>query len=379
MHYFKPAKTFPLIPAVLFSVLFSCGLSASAIAQDSWKKIDAGITAELRGLSVVSRNVAWASGAKGTVIRTVDGESWENVSISSKVPEASALDFRDIQGFDKFTAIAMSAGPGKASTIYKTTDGGAHWDLMTVNGEPSGFWDAIDFWDGQNGVIFGDPINGQFQVLITHDGGKTWKNAAQDLRQLTALANEGAFAASGTCISVSGKKDVWFATGGAEKTRVFHSSDRGASWSFAETAIPAGAPPKGLFSVAFSDTQYGFAVGGDYQQAKAEGLNAVLSQDGGKSWVAAPALPVGFLSAVVAVPGQDKTFVVAGLAGSGVTKDGGKSWEVLGETPMNAVGFADALHGWAVGPKGLVMKYAGKRLASQMSGAASTVKARSAE
>lgn len=369
MKKFTPSLLLHTLPKTLLCTLLTCGLSATAIAQEAWKKIDAGISTELRGLSVVSRNVAWASGAKGTVIRTVDGENWENVSISAKLPETSALDFRDIQGFDKFTAIAMSAGPGKASTIYKTTNGGAHWELMTVNGEANGFWDAIDFWDAQNGVIFGDPVNGQFQVLITHDGGKTWKNSAQDLSQLTALANEGAFAASGTCISVSGKKDVWFATGGAEKTRVFHSADRGMTWSFAETAIAAGAPPKGLFSVAFSDTQYGFAVGGDYQKAKAEGLNAVLSQDGGKSWNAASALPVGFLSVVIAVPGQEKTFVVGGLAGSGVTKDGGKSWEILGEMPLNAIGFADALHGWAVGPKGLVMKYAGKRLLSNLNSA----------
>lgn len=338
-------------------------LSWSAFAQEAWKKIDSGVTVELRGLSVVNRHVAWASGAKGTVLRMVDGESWENVSIANKMPEAAALDFRDIQGIDKFTAIAMSAGPGKASTIYKTVDGGANWELMTVNGDASGFWDAIDFWDAQNGVIFGDPINGQFQVLITHDGGKTWQNAARDLNQLKALVNEGAFAASGTCIAVYGKQDVWFATGGAEKTRVFHSADRGQTWSVAETAIPAAAPPKGLFSVAFSNGQTGFAVGGDYQKAKGETLNAVVSHDGGKTWNANPALPMGFLSVVMAVPGQSDTFVVGGLAGSGVTKDAGKTWEVLGDTPLNALGFADALHGWAVGPKGLVMKYAGKRLA----------------
>jgi photosystem II stability/assembly factor-like uncharacterized protein len=88
-----------------------------ACAQDAWKPIDSGVKVELRGLSVLNRNVAWASGAKGTIIRTVDGENWENVSISAKLPETINLDFRDIQGIDKQTAIAMSAGPGKASTL----------------------------------------------------------------------------------------------------------------------------------------------------------------------------------------------------------------------------------------------------------------------
>ncbi len=356
------AQSLKVMVSAVALLVCSARASTMVYAQEAWKKIDSGVSVELRGLSVVNRNVAWASGAKGTVIRTLDGENWENVSVSAKNPEAASLDFRDIQAIDKTTAIAMSAGPGKASTIYKTTDGGAHWELMIVNGEASGFWDAIDFWDAQNGVIFGDPINGQFQVLITSDGGKSWKNASQNLSQLSALPNEGAFAASGTCVSVSGTQDVWFATGGAEKTRVFHSPDRGQTWTFAETSVVAGAPPKGLFSVAFSDTKLGFAVGGDYQKAKGEGLNAVVSQDGGLTWQASPALPSGFLSVVIAVPGQSNTFVVGGLAGSGVTRDGGKSWEVLGEVPLNAIGFADNLHGWAVGPKGLVMKYAGKRL-----------------
>ena len=39
----------------------------------SWKLTPTGTDAQLRGLSVVSRHVAWASGARGTVLRTVDG------------------------------------------------------------------------------------------------------------------------------------------------------------------------------------------------------------------------------------------------------------------------------------------------------------------
>lgn len=332
-----------------------------AAAQEAWKKVESGVTVELRGLSVVNRNVAWASGAKGTVLRMVDGENWLNVSVSRVFPDAEKLDFRDIQAFDKMSAIAMSAGPGTASAMYKTNDGGAHWERLIVNNEESGFWDAIDFWDAQHGVVFGDPVRGQFQILRTDDGGKSWANVVQEGSQLQALANEGAFAASGTCVAVWGKQDAWFATGGADKTRVFHSSDRGLTWTQAETALPAGAPPKGLFSVAFSDAKTGFAVGGDYQKAKAEGLNAVKSMDGGKTWQAAAALPVGFLSVVTVVPGQ-AVFVVGGLAGSGVSRDGGAHWEVLSETPLNALAFADAVHGWAVGPKGLVMKYSGPRL-----------------
>jgi photosystem II stability/assembly factor-like uncharacterized protein len=42
--------------------------------------------------------------------------------------------------------------------------------------------------------------------------------------------------------------------------------------------------------------------------------------------------------------------------------DGGKSWTVLDKTPMNTVAFASSASGWAVGPKGLLMKYVGPAL-----------------
>jgi photosystem II stability/assembly factor-like uncharacterized protein len=349
------------ITGAFASLLLGITTSIPAFSQDAWKIIDSGTSSELRGLSVVSKDVAWASGAKGVVLRTIDGHTWQNVSIA----DAATLDFRDIQGFDKMTAIAMSAGPGQTSRIYKTIDGGAHWELMTINSDASGFWDAIDFWDANNGIVFGDPVNGQFQLLVTKDGGRTWLAAAKDASQLTALTNEGAFAASGTCISVKGKSQVWFATGGAAISRVFHSNDRGKTWQNAKTGIPAAAAPKGLFSVAFGDGKTGLAVGGDYQKPNGDTLNAALTHDGGITWQDAPALPKGFLSVVTVVPGTSRVFVVGGLAGSGVSKDGGKTWRVLGQTPLNAVAFSDKLNGWAVGPKGLVMKYVGRNLIAQ--------------
>lgn len=336
-----------------------CMLPSLVLAQTSsaWKKVDAGVTVELRGLSVVSKDVAWASGAKGTVLRTVDGQRWTSMNIAG----AEKLDFRDIQGFDAKTAIAMSAGPGKTSTLYKTLDGGASWTLLKVNGDETGFWDAMDFWDKDHGIVFGDPVNGSFQVLVTSDGGRTWTNPVKDAQQLAAMPNEGAFAASGTCISVLGTQEVWFVTGGAAKSRIFHSRDGGKTWAASSTEVPAGAPPKGLFSVSVAKNGRGFAVGGDYQQAKGEGLNAMSSDDGGQTWQASPALPQGFMSVVSKVPGSS-SFVVGGLAGSGVSKDFGKTWKVLGDTPLNALGFADRTHGWAVGPKGLILQYAGEPL-----------------
>jgi photosystem II stability/assembly factor-like uncharacterized protein len=338
-----------ILPILVFSCL-------NATAAPAWQAQDSGVTVELRGLSAVSSKVAWASGAKGTVIRTVDGEHWHTVA----VPDAAAFDLRDIHAVDADTALAMGAGPGAASRLYRTTDGGATWKLVLTNTVEKGFWDAMAFWDARHGVLFGDPVDGAFQVYVTADGGATWRTSPA--KGLEALAGEGAFAASGSCLSVAGKQDAWFVTGSAAQARAFHSPDGGLSWTPAVLPIPAAAASRGAFSVAFLDARTGVVAGGDYREPKLDSLNGARSTDGGATWAAAPILPAGFMSVVATVPGAPATLVAAGLGGSGYSPDKGLTWRQLGETPVNTVAFASPTAGWAIGPKGLVMAYRGVAL-----------------
>ena len=77
--------------------------------------------ASLRGLSVVTAEIAWASGSSGTWLRTIDGgETWENGVIAG----LDTVDFRSLHAFDALTAIAVSAG--QPAVIYKTIDGGTY-------------------------------------------------------------------------------------------------------------------------------------------------------------------------------------------------------------------------------------------------------------
>ena len=345
----KINKTKQLAFTLLFSVI-----SASSYAQQAWEKVDSGVSVELRGLSVASSKVAWASGAKGTVIKTIDGTTWTNVSL----PDAKDLDFRDIHAFNENIAYIMSAGPGKASKIYKTKDGGKSWNMLIENQIPQGFWDAIDFWDEKNGVVFGDPIDGHFQVLITHDGGVTWNASAKDLSTLKANPNEGAFAASGTCMVLSGTRDILFVTGGAGQGRIFHSADQGKTWQVTSTHVSAKEASQGLFSVHMATPKLGMAVGGDYQQTQLSYQHASITIDGGKTWSALE-VPLGFLSSITSVPNKKSStpiLVAGGLDGSAWSHDAGKTWQRIGNTPLNTIAFSKQGQGWAIGPRGLVMK-----------------------
>src|SRR3954454_2310959 len=87
----------------------------------SWSLSTTGVTARFRGLAPVSARVAWAAGSAGTILRTVDGgRSWQSVGPAG----VSELQFRDIEAFDAWTAVALTIGEGTASRLYRTTDGG---------------------------------------------------------------------------------------------------------------------------------------------------------------------------------------------------------------------------------------------------------------
>jgi photosystem II stability/assembly factor-like uncharacterized protein len=320
-------------------------LFAGVACAQTWMSQGSGSTASLRGVSAVNSNVVWASGTGGTYLRTTDGgAAWK----AAQVPGAEALDFRGIRAIDDRTAYLLSSGAGDKSRIYKTADGGSHWALLFTNPDPNGFFDAIAFWDAQNGIVLGDPVDGQFVILVTSDGGQRWTRQ----RTRAALPNEGAFAASNTCLFLLGKKEAWFGTGGPSGARVFHSKDRGSRWTVAPTPIRNDAASAGIFSLAFSDSHHGIAVGGDYAKDREDRQNIAITADGGRTWTAPSGSgPKGFRSAVAFVF-DSKMWMAAGTSGSDVSTDDGRTWKLFDAGAYNAVSFVSGTTGWAVGPRG---------------------------
>ena len=256
-------------------------------------------TESLRGVSAVSRRVAWASGTHGTYLRTIDaGATW----VAAQVPDASTLDFRGVAAFSEDEAFLMSSGPGELSRIYHTSNGGKHWELQFTNKNPKGFFDSIAFWDAKHGVVLGDPVpddSGRlaFELLMTEDG-QNW-HAIPGSQLPPAKEGEGAFAASNSCLAILGGDDpnIWFATGG-KAARVFHSPDRGKSWDAVSTPILQGPESAGIFSIAFRDPKHGAIAGGDYKHPRDDGPNLAFTQDGGKTWTLSEIHPQAYFSAV---------------------------------------------------------------------------------
>ncbi|HEY3383633.1 MAG TPA: hypothetical protein VGK32_17860 [Vicinamibacterales bacterium] len=334
---------------------FLVAVASALVAAPFWQIQASGTQERLRAVSAVSDRVAWASGNKGTVLRTTNGgASWMRLI----VPGTDDLDFRDVEAFDAYIAYVLSIGPGNRSRIYKTTDGGTSWKLQFTNDDPKGFYDAIAFWDEKHGVAVGDPVDGRFAVIRTSDGGTTWSPVPQDSRP-QALPGDGMFAASGTCLVVQGRSNAWIGTGGGARARILRSTDQGASWSEADTPIAAGAPSAGIFSIAFDDGLKGVTVGGDYRKEQEPSDNLARTTDGGKTWsrIAATRLRA-FRSGVVFVPGSSgNRLIVVGPSGTDLSVDGGATWSSLGDVGFHAVGIErGGRTAWAVGDQGRIGK-----------------------
>jgi len=317
-------------------------------AQTAWEPLKTETTASFRGLSVVNDRVVWASGTRGTVIRSGDGgDSW---TVDS-VPGAATLDFRAIHALNERVAhVAATAG-----RIWRTTDGGRTWSPRYQASDTTMFLDAIVFADDRFGLALGDPIGGRFVILVTRDGGDTWSEAPVSSRP-AAAEGEAAFAASGTSLVFAGVRHAWLGTGGSA-ARVFRSGDGGATWAVSESTIPARAGSGGVFSVAFADSLHGVVVGGDYERPDSARGTAAFTVDGGVTWQPSAGFPRGYRSGVAMQRlGAELIAIAVGTTGSDLSRDGGRTWSPLDGTAFNAIQFAPSGVAFAVGGRGRVAR-----------------------
>ena len=315
----------------------------------SLTSLDSGVNASFRGLSVVNNSVVWVSGTGGTVLRTVDGgANWENVS----VPNMDKTDFRDVEGFDKNTAIVM--GIASPARFYKTTDRGQNWKLVYFDDREEVFFDGMSFWNKRNGIAFSDPVNGRHLLIRTTDGGDTWEEIPADGIP-EKLDPEFGFAASGTGMPVKGRNTVWLGMGGI-KSRVFKSENGGLNWSVAETPVVHGGQSTGIYSVAFKNKKVGIAVGGDYMNQAIQNTMA-HTQDGGITWHLPEKQTHQYRECVAHY--RRNTFFAVGPSGFDRTTDNGKNWapHYWEVKALTALAFAKGSRGgFAVGKGGQIYK-----------------------
>jgi photosystem II stability/assembly factor-like uncharacterized protein len=340
--------------APLLVVLAAASFVPAGVKDRPWWTVQtSGIDTNLRGVSIAEfmdshqapAPVVWASGSNGVILRSTDvGKTWQRL----RVQGGETLDFRSIHAFDDQKAYVLSSGDGDKSRIYKTMNGGATWKLQYTDKRKGFFLDALVCTSQIECRAVGDPIDGKFVILRTRDG-ETWEQLPND-QMPAALPDEGAFAASGTCLAIYNDQDIYFVTGGPA-ARVFHSSDGGYTWTVNSTPIASGNASSGIFSIAVWDKAL-VIVGGDYKDPERPYRVAAYSQDAGKTWTLAAQQPGGFRSVVAWIDGV--TLAAAGPNGEDISEDGGIHWKHTDSLNLNALAILDVSDGWAVGPKGSI-------------------------
>jgi photosystem II stability/assembly factor-like uncharacterized protein len=345
-------RIFPRLSGVL---AFLLAATAAASPPQQWVLQVTGVNSSLRGVSAWSESVVWASGSGSVILRSATGgDGWTRLPPPT-TDRDERLDFRDIDVVGDSTAYVLSIGNGPLSRIYKTTDAGKTWTLQFTNANPKAFFDAMAFWDAERGIAMSDSVNGQFVIIATENGGATW-TAIDPSTLPAALPNEGAFAASGTNVTVFGADHVWIATGAAAKARVLRSADRGKTWQIAETPLAA-APSAGIYSIAFRDALHGVIVGGDYTKERDAVDNVAVTADGGATWTLVKPGVRGLRSVVAHVPGSASSFLAVGPSGAEVSHDDGKTWLPIEGPGFHTFSFAPGIRtGWAAGSGGRVAR-----------------------
>ncbi|MFT6096465.1 MAG: photosystem II stability/assembly factor-like uncharacterized protein [Nonlabens sp.] len=286
----------------------------------------------------------WFSGSDGQYGRIEEATGHiEKFKVTLK--EDQSIEFRSIATTELYTYLLSAGNP---ALIYKIAQSNNVVKLIYTEVEEGVFYDSMKFWNDQEGIAFGDPIEKCLSVLKTLDGGTTWKKV--DCAHLPKfIEGEAAFAASNSNIAIY-KDHVWLATGGAA-ARILHSTDRGSSWEEYATPIVAGGVMTGIYAIDFINEKRGVMIGGDWNK-KADNLhNKAITSDGGKSWKLMDAKNgPGYCSDIIFIPETDgKELLAVGSEGIWWSGTEGVLWKKLTDIGFYTVRMVNSKEGYLAG------------------------------
>ncbi|MFD1602542.1 WD40/YVTN/BNR-like repeat-containing protein [Flavobacterium artemisiae] len=235
------------------------------------------------------------------------------------------LEFRSIAQTSKHVFLLSVANPALLYQVDKKTN---KTKLVYKEVNSKVFYDSMQFWNDKEGIAIGDPTEDTFSIIITRDGGESWTKVLSDKLPTNAVG-EAAFAASNTNIVIKGDQ-TWLVSGG-KKSRVFYSADKGKTWKAIDTPIVQGREMTGIFTADFYDEKQGFIAGGDFDDPDRNSDNKAFTKDGGKTWqLIGQKQGFGYTSCVQYVPGGNgQELVTVGASGIYYSTDGGASWVQL--------------------------------------------------
>lgn len=300
----------------------------------------------IRAIQPLDENRVWFAANEGKV-GLIDGDTPKLAVIKYG---DTLLHFRSIASTNDAIFVLSIANP---AVLYKIDFDGTEArnieDVYTEKGDKV-FYDSMKFWNDEEGIAIGDPIDNCMSVIITRDGGDSWEKLPCDKLPVVEKG-EAAFAASNSNIAIFGD-NAWVATGG-KKSRVMHTADKGKTWEIFNTPIIQGKAMTGIYSIDFFDNNNGVVFGGNWDDKSFNEGNKAVTANGGKTWkLVSNGEGPGYRSSVKYIPGTKGQGIVAvGSPGVSFSGDGGNNWKELSKEGFFAIEFVNDSTAFASGDK----------------------------
>jgi hypothetical protein len=245
-----------------------------------------------------------------------------------------------------------SAGAG--GNVFRSTDGGMTWQAEAVNAFTdltASFPDNIKFFDPQDGVIFGDPEGGYFEIYTTSDGGNSWSRVLSNEIPASLPNEEGLTYVADTYLNT-----MWAITvtkdnlGNFTSARLLQSDDKGLTWYVRNPSLSFSAGTDG--DIKFRNASVGLYKNGGI---------LYRTTDGGTTWNVVNYSGTWFSYDFDNVPGKDGWWISTGGdanfptnslkgLGSSISYDDGNTWVTL-DTAIDHthVFMTSATHGYSGG------------------------------
>lgn len=307
-------------------------------------------SAGIKFMDALNSNIMWVIGYDGTGPRR--NYNWFSKTLNGGTTFTSGNVYADtnsfvianMEGIDATTAwVSSYLKPSQdKGAIHRTTNGGLTWINMTGPGMFTGngaFTDFVSFLTPSIGIALGDPVNGEFEIWKTINGGTSWS-----LIPGGSIPNP--FSASEYGIvnlyAKEGTTNYWF---GTNLGRIYYSTDAGSTWNVSQVSANSTTITEIAFSTALNGLAYGFGSGNELYS----------TTNGGVSWTQITNLSpnIGW-NDVVGIPGTNFFASVGAGAGNNIisySTNNGVTWTDWGSTNIQylTADFINSSTAWAGG------------------------------
>lgn len=317
-------------PYFFFVLLFS--LQIQQLGAQSWKQLTSGYDSSFYDVNFINQDIGFVCGDNGKILKTSNGGStW--IAQLSGVSEGLAC----IQFVNGNVGYASSGFYNKYSTVIKTIDGGNTWTKTNVKPlmTGGGMW----FLNANKGFYAcADSLYNKSVIIRTLNGGATWDTV---------------YVANGW-ISYFHFPDSLHGFATVNNGTVLKTTDGGLNW----TSLSLGKIIWGS-GIYFMNKDTGI-VGGQPRQGQGP-ATMYKTVDAGVSWT--PITTSNMIFKLFFASNENGYALSVDQTGAGTmlkSTNSGDSWnsEPTPLTNLRGMYFLDNSLGYAVGDKGVILKYA---------------------